>query len=74
MEPATRRLWPMSKLVSILTPCFNESTNVRDCASAVRRLFETVLREYEYEHIFCDNASTDDTVEILRQIDRVSKE
>jgi len=68
MEPATRRLWPMSKLVSILTPCFNESTNVRDCASAVRRLFETVLREYEYEHIFCDNASTDDTVEILRQI------
>lgn len=60
----------MRKLISVLTPCLNESTNVRDCHLAVRRLFETALADYDYEHIFCDNASTDDTVEILRGLAR----
>ncbi len=60
----------MRKLISVLTPCLNESTNVRDCHLAVRRLFETALADYDYEHIFCDNASTDDTVDILRGLAR----
>ena len=60
----------MRKLISVLTPCLNESTNVRDCHLAVRRLFETALADYDYEHVFCDNASTDDTVEILRGLAR----
>jgi polyisoprenyl-phosphate glycosyltransferase len=60
----------MRKLISVLTPCLNESANVRDCSLAVRRLFETALPEYDYEHVFCDNASTDDTVAILRELAR----
>ena len=63
VEPSRPR-----KLISILTPCFNESENVRDCYLAVRRLFETTLASYDYEHIFADNASTDDTVRILKEI------
>lgn len=60
----------MRKLVSVLTPCFNESANVRDCHAAVRALFDGPLRDYDFEHIFCDNASTDDTVAILRELAR----
>lgn len=56
------------KLISVNTPCFNEEDNVGECHDAIRRLFETDLPEYDYEHIFCDNASTDRTVEILREI------
>jgi glycosyltransferase involved in cell wall biosynthesis len=56
------------KLISIITPCFNEGENVRACYEAVKRVFEAELPGYEREHIFCDNASGDDTVEILREI------
>ena len=58
----------MAKRISVLTPCFNESANVRDCHAAVRRLFEGPLAGYDWEHVFCDNASTDDTVAILKAI------
>jgi glycosyltransferase involved in cell wall biosynthesis len=56
------------KTISIVTPCYNEEMNVRDCHAAVKRLFETELCGYRREHIFCDNASTDRTAEILREI------
>jgi glycosyltransferase involved in cell wall biosynthesis len=56
------------KTISIITPCYNEELNVRDCYEAVRRIFEEKLPDYKYEHIFCDNASDDRTVEILREI------
>lgn len=56
------------KLISIVTPCYNEQDNVSDCAAAVRRVFEDRLPGYDFEHIFCDNASTDQTVECLRSL------
>jgi polyisoprenyl-phosphate glycosyltransferase len=56
------------KTISIVTPCYNEEENVRDCYEAVRQLFERELTGYRREHIFCDNASTDNTLHILRSI------
>jgi glycosyltransferase involved in cell wall biosynthesis len=53
------------KLISVVTPCYNEQDNVHDCYRAVRALFEAELAGYDYEHIFCDNASTDRTPEAL---------
>jgi len=58
----------MKKLISIVTPCFNEEENITDCHDAVRSLFDGPLAAYDYEHIFCDNASTDHTVDILRDL------
>ena len=55
------------KLVSVITPCFNEEENVRELYEQVRAVFDKLGR-YRYEHIFIDNASTDKTVETLRQI------
>jgi glycosyltransferase involved in cell wall biosynthesis len=56
------------KTISIVTPCYNEEMNVRECHAAIRLLFETELKDYRREHVFCDNASKDRTVEILREI------
>jgi len=56
------------KLISVISPCFNEGENVRSCYEIVKALFEDELSEYDREHIFCDNASSDDTVSILREI------
>lgn len=58
----------MAPLISIVTPCYNEELNVRDCYLAVKQLFETELREFRREHIFCDNASSDSTVQIVKEI------
>lgn len=55
------------KRISIVTPCYNEQDNVNELYERVRKTMES-LRGYEYEHIFIDNASTDRTVDILRQI------
>lgn len=56
------------KTISIVTPCYNEELNIEECWRTIRELFETKLNGYVREHIFCDNASTDKTVEILRRI------
>lgn len=56
------------KKISIVTPCFNEHENVVDCHEAVKRIFERDLPGYDFEHVFCDNASTDGTQEALRKL------
>ncbi len=56
------------KLISIVTPCYNEELNIRECYEVVRRLFAEHLSEYDYEHIFCDNASRDSSPQILKEL------
>lgn len=56
----------MRKTISIVSPCYNEEASVAECYQAIKKVFETELAGYDREHIFCDNASTDKTVEILR--------
>src|SRR6185295_19146352 len=55
------------RTVTVLTPCYNEAENVRLLYERVRAVFQP-LGEYTYEHLFIDNASTDETVSILRDI------
>ena len=55
------------KTISIVTPCYNEENNIDDIYLCVKQLF-TQLEKYNYEHLFIDNASTDRTVEILKEI------
>ncbi|MBK6004599.1 glycosyltransferase family 2 protein [Ramlibacter ginsenosidimutans] len=57
----------MAKLISIVTPCFNESENIEELYRRIVGVMEK-LPHYEYEHICIDNASTDDTVPKLRAI------
>lgn len=55
------------KLISIVTPCYNEEENVLDVYNEVKKVFDD-LPNYSYEHIFIDNSSSDGTVNILRKI------
>lgn len=55
------------KLISVVSPVYNEELNVEDCYSGVKAIFEGPLAGYEYEHIFSDNCSQDGTVRILRR-------
>lgn len=54
-------------LISVVTPCFNEEDNILELSQRVKKIFDD-LPNYTYEHIFIDNASTDKTVAILKNI------
>lgn len=55
------------KRITIVTPCYNEEDNVYNLYRAVKEVFDNLI-QYDYEHIFIDNASTDKTVAILKDI------
>jgi len=54
-------------MISIVTPCYNEELNVETLYQQVKAVFDS-LSQYQYEHIFIDNSSTDKTVEILKKL------
>jgi glycosyltransferase involved in cell wall biosynthesis len=54
-------------LLTVLTPCFNEEENVREVYERVKAAMATVSG-CDYDHLFIDNASTDGTVNILREL------
>lgn len=56
----------VSVKISIVTPCYNEEDSIESCVATVRELFLDKLTDFEYEHIICDNASTDSTRDKLR--------
>lgn len=55
------------KRISVVTPCFNEEENVEELYQRVKTVFAE-LPQYQYEHVFIDNASTDKTVEKLKRL------
>jgi glycosyltransferase involved in cell wall biosynthesis len=59
--------------LTIITPCYNEEASVLDCAIEVQKVMSAKLPKVKYEHIFIDNASTDNTVVELRKIANLSK-
>lgn len=56
----------MTKLISIVTACYNEADNVDELYERVAATMAKL--PYDYEHICIDNASTDDTVARLRAL------
>ncbi len=54
------------KRISIVTPCFNEQENIQELYERIQKALTGL--DYDYEHIFIDNASTDRTVELLRAL------
>lgn len=55
------------KLISVVTPCYNEEANVAELHQRVQAAM-ALAGDVDYEHIFIDNASTDGTVRVLREI------
>jgi glycosyltransferase involved in cell wall biosynthesis len=59
-------------LLSIVTPTFNEEENINELYSRVK-LAVKKLKKYKFEFIFIDNASTDNTIPLLRKISAKDK-
>lgn len=57
-----------NKLISVVTPCFNEETNIVELCERIRATMSVMNDAYEYEHIIVDNASTDDTVAVAKKM------
>lgn len=54
-------------MISIITPCFNEEANVNELYKRISLVIDS-LSQYDFEVIFIDNASTDKTVDLLKEI------
>ena len=55
------------KLITIVTPCFNEEENVK----ALHGRIAEQMRKfpcYDYKHLFIDNASSDKTVQLIKEL------
>lgn len=55
------------KHITVVTPCYNEEDNVEEVYRQVRAVFATI-EGVTYEHLFIDNASTDKTPALLREL------
>ena len=56
----------MNKKISIVTPTFNEESNIEALCLGVSEQMKKL--SYDYEHIIIDNSSDDKTVQILRKL------
>ncbi len=55
------------KLLSIVTPCYNEEQNIYELYSRIVEVVNTIPK-YDFEIIVIDNSSTDSTLKILRDL------
>jgi len=62
----------MKKLISIVSACYNEEENVEQLHDQIVEVMSS-LPLYDYEHIYIDNASTDQTIPLLRKITEKDK-
>jgi glycosyltransferase involved in cell wall biosynthesis len=56
------------RLISIVTPCYNEELNVVDLHKRVYQSIEKLRDKYNFELIFIDNCSSDNTVNKIKSI------
>jgi glycosyltransferase involved in cell wall biosynthesis len=54
-------------MISIVTPCYNEEANIESLHLQIAEAMANT-KGYEFEHIYIDNASTDQTLPILRKM------
>lgn len=67
-----RKIWWKMKKISVCIPCYNEEKNIQAIYEEIIKIFKN-LPQFEFEIIFSDNASTDRSVEIIRNISSVDK-
>ena len=61
------------KKISVLIPCYNEQENVVAISKAVENILMNELSSYDYEIVFIDNCSTDNTKPLLRELCKNNK-
>lgn len=63
----------MKKLISICIPVYNESCNVENIYKEINKNITEYTAHYDFEFIFTDNNSSDDTFEYIEKLNKVNK-
>tara|TARA_B100000609_G_C17051856_1_gene349453 strand:+ start:312 stop:644 length:333 start_codon:yes stop_codon:yes gene_type:complete len=61
------------KLISVIIPCYNEEENVAAAFKAVKNVFDSSLKAYDFEVVFTDNHSEDKTFEEISKLAKTHK-
>lgn len=61
------------KKISVIVPCFNEEKSVHKMSKIIKEMFENKLKQYDYELIFIDDYSSDNTRIELEKICKKNK-
>ena len=55
-------------MISVIIPCYNEENIIRDSIQKIYNFFEE--KQYVFEVVVINNASTDNTLELLNEINK----
>lgn len=55
------------KTITLFTPCYNEENNINVLYDRVLSVIQKIP-QYNFEYVFIDNASTDNTLKVLKEI------
>jgi glycosyltransferase involved in cell wall biosynthesis len=61
------------KLISIVTPCYNEEANIVQMINKIKSIFDELTGKYDLELIVIDNCSQDSTVALVTEECRKDK-
>lgn len=56
----------LNKMLSIVIPCFNEEDNIYEIYQRLTKILQVIIKNYEI--IFIDNGSSDDSINILKNL------
>lgn len=64
------------KLLSVIVPCYNESLVLNNTFQEIKKVLEKIKRDkhYEYEILFINDGSTDETLNIIMNLSQHHKE
>ncbi|WP_440649157.1 glycosyltransferase family 2 protein [Candidatus Pelagibacter sp. HIMB1521] len=58
----------MNKIITIISPCYNERDNIKIFYNKIQEIFNTRLKNYNYELIIVDDNSKDGSDKILKDL------
>ena len=64
------------KMISVIIPCFNESTVLKNTFLEIKKVLKEIKKDkfYDYEILFIDDGSTDQTLKIIIDIAEKNQE
>ncbi|EHI70066.1 glycosyltransferase family 2 protein [Streptococcus ictaluri] len=57
-------------LLSVIVPCFNEEETILPFLEEMQQIEEAMAKELSFEYLFIDDGSTDQTLDLLRQLSK----
>ncbi len=62
----------MKKIISVVIPTYNEEQNIEYAYHELRRIFQ-LLKKYDYEFIYVDNCSSDNSRRLIKKLTEKDK-